>query len=143
MIFSPFIPLIQFRDQTPDQMTTKAAAVTRQVRPLLSMDSLDARVRVLSLYKAWYRHIPFMVKDFHFPRDVDQCRVVLRREFRKNAGVRDVRVIDMLVIKGQQDLKEVVEHWKQNNHIMAKWFKEDYAPEKPKDFISKFLAGHE
>ena len=78
MIFSPFIPLIQFRDQTPDQMTTKAAAVTRQVRPLLSMDSLDARVRVLSLYKAWYRHIPFMVKDFHFPRNVDQCRVVLR-----------------------------------------------------------------
>ena len=59
-------------------MTTKAAAVTRTVRPLLSMDSVDARVRVLSLYKAWYRHIPFMVKDFHFPRDVDQCRDVLR-----------------------------------------------------------------
>ena len=45
--------------------------------------------------------------------------------------------------KGQQDLKEVVEHWKQNNHIMAKWFKEDYIEEKPKDFIGKFLAGHE
>ena len=59
-------------------MTTKAATVTRTVRPLLSMDKVDARVRVLSLYKAWYRHIPFMVKDFHFPRSVDQCRDVLR-----------------------------------------------------------------
>lgn len=84
-----------------------------------------------------------MVKDFHFPRNVDQCRDVLRSEFRKQAGVRDIRVIDMLVIKGQQDLKEVVEHWKQNNHIMAKWFKEDVIKEKPKDFVSKFLSGHE
>ena len=84
-----------------------------------------------------------------------------RAEFRKNAGVRDIRVMDMMVIKvrllkniiyeknqlfisqGQQDLKEVVEHWKQNNHIMAKWFKEDYIEEKPKAFVGKFLAGHE
>lgn len=93
------------------------AAVTRQVKPLLSGDSLDAKVRVLSLYKAWYRHIPFMVKDFHFPRDVDQCRDVLRwewwekpiprisqlshcrKEFRSKAAVKDIRVIDMLVVK--------------------------------------------
>jgi len=119
------------------------AAVTRQVKPLLSGDALDAKVRVLSLYKAWYRHIPFMVKDFHFPRDVDQCRDVLRKEFRSKAAVKDIRVIDMLVVKGQQDLKEVVEHWKQNNHIMDKWFRNDVVAEKPKDFISKFLNGHE
>ena len=75
---SVIIPFIHFRNKTRVTMTTKAAAVTRSVRPLLSMDSVDARVRVLSLYKAWYRHIPFMVKDFHFPRDVDQCRDVLR-----------------------------------------------------------------
>ena len=45
--------------------------------------------------------------------------------------------------QGQQDLKEVVEHWKQTNHIMAKWFPEDNRGEKPKDFISKFLSGQE
>ena len=49
----------------------------------------------------------------------------------------------LFISQGQQDLKEVVEHWKQNNHIMAKWFKEDYIEEKPKDFVGKFLAGHE
>ena len=49
----------------------------------------------------------------------------------------------LFMSQGQQDLKEVVEHWKQNNHIMAKWFKEDYIEEKPKDFVGKFLAGHE
>ena len=85
------------------------------------MDNRDARARVLNLYKAWYRHIPFMVKDFDFPKNESQCREVLRldgkrqqtaeaneqsfinscfrAEFRKNAGVKDIRVIDMLVIK--------------------------------------------
>jgi len=119
------------------------AVATRQVKPLISMDSADARVRVLSLYKAFYRHIPFMVKDFELPRDTAQCRAVLREQFKKNAGVRDIRVIDMHVVKGQQDLKEIVEHWKQVNHIMAKWFPEDNVEEKPKDFIGKFLAGQE
>ena len=46
-------------------------------------------------------------------------------------------------MQGQQDLKEVVEHWKQTTHIMAKWFPEDNREEKPKDFISKFLSGQE
>jgi len=125
------------------EIMSARAVVTRQVKPLISVDSSDARVRVLSLYKAWYRHIPFMVKDFDLPRDVGQCRTVLRQQFKKNAALRDIRVIDMHVVKGQQDLKEVVEHWKQPNHIMAKWFPEDNIEEKPKDFISKFLSGQE
>lgn len=34
--------------------------VIQQVRPILSVDRDEARRRVLSLYKAWYRTIPFM-----------------------------------------------------------------------------------
>ena len=48
-----------------------------QVKPLISADNLDARVRVLSLYKAWYRHIPFMVKDFELPRNEAQCKATV------------------------------------------------------------------
>lgn len=36
--------------------------VIQQVRPLLSMDREEARRRVLNLYKAWYRTIPFIGK---------------------------------------------------------------------------------
>ena len=61
-------------------MASRAALVTRQVKPLLSTDCQDAKIRVLSLYKAWYRHIPFMCKDFSLPRNVDQCRGALRSE---------------------------------------------------------------
>lgn len=37
-------------------------SATRQVKPLLSLDKLEARRRVLSLYKAWYRQIPYVGK---------------------------------------------------------------------------------
>jgi len=120
-----------------------AQIVRRQVKPLISVDQSEGRLRVLSLYKAWCRHIPLMCKDFELPRNEAECRVVLRKEFLKNARVTDLRVIDMTIIRGQQDLKEVVEHWKQVTHIMAKWFPEEVVQEKPKDFISKFLNGLE
>ncbi len=32
----------------------------KQVRPLLSLDNAEARKRVLNLYKAWYRQIPYI-----------------------------------------------------------------------------------
>eukprot|EP00088_Acartia_fossae_P014740 TRINITY_DN1793_c0_g1_i4.p1 TRINITY_DN1793_c0_g1~~TRINITY_DN1793_c0_g1_i4.p1 ORF type:complete len:127 (-),score=30.70 TRINITY_DN1793_c0_g1_i4:151-531(-) len=124
-------------------MASNAVRITRQVKPLISSTPEDARVRVLSLYKAWYRHIPYMCKDFDVQVNVDQCRDQLRRNFKKNAHLKDIRVIDMLVVKGQSDLKEVVEHWQQVPHIMEKWFQKDKPTEteKPKDFISKFLNG--
>ena len=34
----------------------------KQVRPLLSIDNAEARKRVLNLYKAWYRQIPYIGK---------------------------------------------------------------------------------
>jgi NADH dehydrogenase (ubiquinone) 1 alpha subcomplex subunit 6 len=103
-------------------MAANAVKITRQVKPLISVTPGDARIRVLSLYKAWYRHIPYMVKDMDIQPSVTECRDQLRANFNKNAHLKDIRVIDMLVVKGQQDLKEVVEHWKQPTHIMEKWF---------------------
>lgn len=34
--------------------------IIQQVRPILSTDREEARRRVVSLYKAWYRTIPFI-----------------------------------------------------------------------------------
>jgi len=38
-------------------------SVGRQVRPLLSLDKAEARRRVLNLYKAWYRQLPYIGKQ--------------------------------------------------------------------------------
>lgn len=37
----------------------------QQVRPILSIDKEDARKRVLNLYKAWYRQIPYIGKFYN------------------------------------------------------------------------------
>lgn len=36
----------------------------QQVRPILSVDKDEARRRVLTLYKAWHRQIPYIGKCF-------------------------------------------------------------------------------
>ena len=45
----------------------------------------EARLRVLSLYKAWRRHIPIMCKDFDLPRTEAQCQAALRSIWRPSA----------------------------------------------------------
>nr|CAI5835884.1 unnamed protein product [Callosobruchus analis] len=113
----------------------------REVKPILSLNREEARRRVLNLYKAWYRQIPYIVRQFDIPRTVEQCKAKLREEFTKYDEIKDVRLIDMMVIKGQMELKEVVNNWKQKGHIMA-YFKDTVEP-RPKDFLSKFLQGKE
>lgn len=101
-------------------MAAKQASQTilRQVKPILSVDKGEAKKRMLNLYKAWYRQIPyignlsflthnllvfivayFLVMDYDIPKSADNCRDVLREQFMRNAHVTDIRVIDMLIIK--------------------------------------------
>lgn len=110
-----------------------------RVKPILSLDKTEAKRRVFHLYKAWFRQIPYMVLEHDVPITVEAGRKKLRELFEKNRHVTDIRTIDMLVIKGQMELVEVVKHWKQPCHIMT-WFKET-VPDKPQDFLSKFFAG--
>lgn len=42
----------------------------KTVRPILSIDKEEARHRVINLYKAWYRQIPFIgrLTSLHFSK---------------------------------------------------------------------------
>ncbi|CRK87758.1 CLUMA_CG001537, isoform A [Clunio marinus] len=117
-----------------------AKRIIQQVRPILSVDREEARQRVINLYKAWHRTAPFIVEKFDIPKSVPQVRQKLKEEFIKNKDVSDVRVIDMLVIKGQMELKEITKIWKQKGHIMRYW--QESIEYKPNDFLSKFMSGH-
>lgn len=56
----------------------------------------------------------------------------------KHEEIKDIRVIDLLVIKGQMELKEIVNVWMQKSHVMNHF--KDWIDPKPKDFLSKFYS---
>jgi len=114
----------------------------RQVKPILSTDRLEAKRRVINLYRAWYRQIPSIMLNYDIPLVERECKQTLRDMFLKNKYVTDLRAIDLLVIKGQMELVETVNIWKQKTHIM-RYFKDTTKQEKPTDFLSKFYDGHE
>jgi NADH dehydrogenase (ubiquinone) 1 alpha subcomplex subunit 6 len=101
------------------------------------------------------------------PLSVETCRHRIRTEFEKNRNISDLRAIDLLVVKvkmrfifiistlcahftqptyyyyyqskGQMELVETAEIWKQRGHIMD-YFNESNAKAGAKtDFLSKFL----
>ncbi|TPP67023.1 NADH dehydrogenase 1 alpha subcomplex subunit 6 [Fasciola gigantica] len=116
----------------------------KAVRPILSRNHEEARRRVINLYRAWYRQLPFIIKEYAFSQSnvtVPILHAKLREEFNKNKHVKDLRIIDLLIHRGQNELIEVAHIWKSDTHLMD--YFQDNIPEKPKDFLSKFLRGHE
>ena len=47
-------------------MATPTRGAVRQVKPLLSLDHAEAKRRVLNLYRAWYRQVPYIRKYCNF-----------------------------------------------------------------------------
>lgn len=61
--------------------------------------SVSRRQFIYFIYWYFLNCFFILVKDFHISKTEDQCRAKLREEFERNRGVKDIRVIDMLVIK--------------------------------------------
>lgn len=66
---------------------------------MLSLDKSEARHRVFALYKAWARSLEPMILFYKLPVTNATARKVLRSKFEANRHIKDIRVVDMLVIK--------------------------------------------
>lgn len=54
-------------------------------------------------------------------------RAKFRTMFERNRHVRDVAVLDVLLLKAHQEYQETMNAWKQAPHVMQ-WFREEEAP---------------
>ncbi|KAJ1677129.1 ndufa6 NADH-ubiquinone oxidoreductase subunit [Spiromyces aspiralis] len=99
-----------------------------------------ARKRALGLYRDWQKHVPQIITEYHLPLPQAVIRQKIRDEFEKNRHVSHLGTIDVLIHKGQLELQETVNVWKQHSHVM-KYFDKDEFPQKPAGFLDKFYEG--
>ncbi|CDW58343.1 hypothetical protein TTRE_0000665201 [Trichuris trichiura] len=114
------------------QLTGKT--FTKSVKPIVSRSPEEARCRVLAVYKRWTKFIPTL--NYLYPKLHD----AIKAQFMQNAHIRDIRIIDMLVHKAEQELYSVEQAWTPGNVLLNVLFGE-YKEKKPTDFMSKFLSG--
>lgn len=97
---------------------TQTGGSGREATPL-SGSLAEARSRVLNLYRTSIRDIPEMRKNYNLNETPALIRDCIRAQFEMHAGVRDAKVLDMLVFKGRQNIDEIRAQWKGRHQVTA------------------------
>ena len=87
----------------------KTGPIVKVAKPLLSNSAQEARRRVLDLYRTWWREVPTIVEVHALDLSHKEVRTKVRQEFEKNRYIEDIRVIDMMVVKGRLELDETIQ----------------------------------
>lgn len=82
--------------------------------------SLEAASRKsVVLYRRALKDIPNMRKNFNIFEDSAFVRNTIREQFERHRLVSDPKIVDMLVFKADQELREIREQWKSRHHVYA------------------------
>ncbi|KAJ7938421.1 NdufA6 NADH-ubiquinone oxidoreductase 14.8 kDa subunit [Mycena leptocephala] len=115
---------------------SRLAQVTR-----VSTSAADARARVITLYRDWYRAAPEVVNQYVLDVSPTQLRHAIRMRFEANRNVTDLRAIDVLLLKSRQEYQETLNLWKQTDHIYGILLKPKERPSRT--FLQKFYEGRD
>ncbi|CEI97601.1 hypothetical protein G6F70_003871 [Rhizopus microsporus] len=102
--------------------------------------SNEARSRAIALYRKFQKSVPDMMKIHELNLPTSAVRAKIREEFERHRFVENLQVCDILYAKGEMEYQEIMNVWKQTNHIMNYFAKEE-APAKPTTFLEKFYEG--
>ncbi|KAI9217828.1 hypothetical protein BC828DRAFT_390181 [Blastocladiella britannica] len=106
-----------------------------------SEDHADARRRALSLYRLWLRKADEIIALYYLDVPSQAIRQRVRQEFEKTRHVSDLGTLDVMLWKGQVDLQETLNLWKQKTHLMRFFEQAEFGDAKKAPFMDKFLAG--
>ncbi|KAF7297270.1 hypothetical protein MIND_00960200 [Mycena indigotica] len=115
---------------------SRLAQVTRP-----STNAADARIRVIQMYRDWYRSAPEIVSQYYLDASPTQLRHAIRLRFEANRHVTDVRAIDVLLLKSRQEYQETMNMWKQPDHIYGIMLQPRERPQRT--FLQKFYEGRD
>ncbi|OIV89388.1 hypothetical protein TanjilG_22351 [Lupinus angustifolius] len=101
-----------------------ASSALRNVKVPPNSASLDeAKHRVFDFFREACRSLPSVMEIYNLYDvvKVSELRSFISYQIRKNTHVTDPKVIDMLIFKGMEELRNVVEHSKQRHHIIGQY----------------------
>ncbi|XP_002961939.2 NADH dehydrogenase [ubiquinone] 1 alpha subcomplex subunit 6 [Selaginella moellendorffii] len=117
-----------------------------------SKDLPEAQERVLELYRRSVRSVPFIMECFNMEGVATpaQLRSRIMKEFRKKTDITNPRALDLLVVKGLEELMMFLTQTKQRHHLIAQYVQEEsFDPRKlgiidrgESEFLKKFLEGN-
>ncbi|KAG6329952.1 hypothetical protein ID866_9135 [Astraeus odoratus] len=120
-------------------MTTIPSRLAQVTR--ISSSPSEARTRVIDLYRAWVRAAPEIIELYTLPVTPAYIRLCIRQKFEANRHVTDPRAIEVLLLKGRQELQETLNCWKQPDHVMGLLLKPNDRPQR--SFLQKFYEGRD
>ncbi|GAA5861948.1 hypothetical protein JCM8547_001535 [Rhodosporidiobolus lusitaniae] len=121
-------------------MTTIPARLARVTSSSGSWDVAHARSR--ALYRSWYRAAPEIVQLYALNIPSHAIRAKVREEFERNAHVSHLGTVDVLLLKGFQDLQETLNCWKMDSHVL-RWFSREELPPRPDTFLESFYLSRD
>lgn len=118
---------------------TQAAAIV--TRPVKSNTPAEARLAVLQSYKELQRLAPKFWWDYGLQdMTLGVFREVLKQQYKANAHLKDIRVIDRKVGETHQHMYAIRYAFYNPDHVRNYLFRENVEAQ-PKDFLSKFFSG--